>query len=306
VITEINEVCDTGENFGAFGDIAITQDGLIYGSSTLQGFWSIDLLNDCQYDRINPDLPHMQLAFGSDGLLYGHDAREGYFYWIDPLNGIRSLIGPVDGLKFTDLASGPFEPCPPITETAWADGERFVKRGNWATYFIYFPECECTEQLWQIGKSNGVVNPIEGSLEYPATGVWYETFNYVVGTDVDPINSPSIPGYIGSCNVCDIASERPCTDTTERLNIQFELYCTHEEGELALIYDRYGSETDTLYFDFDGDPFATVVATEGGFKQFNLPLPAAAAGTHTISIAYEGGGDANGHYIDYLKLVVQY
>ncbi|GAH09019.1 unnamed protein product, partial [marine sediment metagenome] len=97
---------DTGINFGAFGDIAITQDGLIYGSSNMSParFWSIDLMNGYQYTEISV-MPHMQLAFGSDGLLYGHDAGEGNFYWIDPLNGVRSLIGPVNGLKFTDLAS---------------------------------------------------------------------------------------------------------------------------------------------------------------------------------------------------------
>jgi len=295
-----------GVIFGAFGDIAITPDGLIYGSSNMTParFWSIDLMNSYQYTEIS-EMPHMQLAFGSDGLLYGHDAGEGNFYWIDPLNGVRSPIGAVDGLKFTDLASGPYAPCAPSSETAWAEGIRFVIKGNWATYFDYDPECECTEQLWQIGKSDGAVNPIGGSAEYPATHAYSDEFDYVVGVDADPINAPDIPGYIGSINVCDIVSGRPCTDTTMRLNIQFNLYCSHVAGDLELIYDRYGSETDTLYFDFDGTPFATVVATEGGFQQFTLPLPASAAGTHTISIAYEGGGDDNGHYIDYLKLVVQ-
>ena len=296
---------NTGINFGAFGDIAITQDGLIYGSSNMNParFWSIDLMNGYLYTEISV-MPHMQLAFGSDGLLYGFDANDGNFYWIDPLNGVRSLIGAVNGLKFTDLASGPYAPCAPSSETAWAEGTRFVEKGNWATYFNYEPECECTEQFWQIGKSDGAVNPIDGSAEYPADELWYETFDYTVGSDADAINAPSMPGVIGPDNVCAFVTDgRPCTDTTEELNIIFELYCDHEEGELALIYDRYGSETDMLYFDFDGEPFATVVATEGGFKHFNLPLPAAAAGTHTITIAYGGGGDANGHYIDYLKLV---
>jgi len=202
------------------------------------------------------------------------------------------------------------------SETAWGAVEqgkkRFVQRGNWATYFEYTVECpECVEDflypdtltLWQIGKPDGAVNPINGAAEYPAEGKYYPEFNYTIGTDFDPIDDPSIPGYIGSVNVCDIDPHRPCTDTTMRLNIQFELNCAHEEGDLILFYDRYGSETDTLYFDFDGIPFATVSATEGGFKKFELPLPACEAGTHTISIAYEGGGDANGHYIDYLKLV---
>ena len=188
-------------------------------------------------------------------------------------------------------------------ETAWGFGDRFVDQGNWATFFTYVSECECVEQFWQIGTPDGAVDPKDGSAEYPANRQYYNEFTYIVGVDSDPIGAPSMPGYIGSKNVCDI-NERPlCTDTTKELNIEFELYCSHEEGKLVLIYDRYGSETDTLYFDFDGTPFATVVATEGGFKQFNLPLPIAAAGIHTITIAYEGGGDANGHYIDYLKLV---
>jgi len=187
-------------------------------------------------------------------------------------------------------------------ETAWAGEDPFDGK-NWATYFIYIPECECVEQFWQIGTPDGPVNPIIGAAEYPATRAYSEEYLYIVGDDLDPIGAPSIPGYIGSTNVCSIDPNRPCTDTTMSLNIQFDLYCSHVEGELVLIYDRYGSETDTLYFDFDGTPFATVVATEGGFKQFNLPLPAAAAGTHTITIAYEGLGHANGHYIDYLKLV---
>jgi len=200
------------------------------------------------------------------------------------------------------------EVCTTYDETAWgavSEGNEPFPGNNWATYFNYVPECKCTEQLWQIGTPHGDVGPIDGSAEYPANREYTDEFTYYVGSDADPIGAPLIPGYIGSINVCDIpdVSNRPCTDTTMELNIVFELYCNHAEGELILIYDRYGSETDTLYFDFDGDPFATVFATEGGFKQFSLPLPAAAAETHTITIAYEGGGNANGHYIDYLKLV---
>lgn len=154
--------------------------------------------------------------------------------------------------------------------------------------------------LWQIGKADGAVDPIVGAGEYPATRAYSDTFEYTVGDDMDPINAPSIPGYIGSVNVCDIASGRPCTDTTAQLNIHFTLNCYYRSEELKLIYDRYGSEADDILL--DGNYIGTVSGTEGGFSQFVIPLEALSAGDHTITIEYGGQGSANGHYIDYLKL----
>ena len=300
------------------GDIAV-KDGVVYGwglCSHGYEFFTYDLATPGTFATvIKTDYKaSLQLAFGLDGELYGHrSGGSGEFFVIDTATG--EVIVPATcntgGILFTDCSSGDI--CEPITETAWAANEEIEPEdeegtmqfdgANWATYFNYTVECpDCVEQLWQIGTPDGEVNPKIGADEYPANRQYYDEFTYIVGVDGDPIGAPSMPGYIGLKNVCDV-NERPlCTDTTKELNIEFELYCSHEEGELVLIYDRYGSETDTLYFDFDGTPFATVVATEGGFKQFNLPLPAAAAGTHTITIAYESGGDANGHYIDYLKL----
>jgi hypothetical protein len=154
--------------------------------------------------------------------------------------------------------------------------------------------------LWQIGTPNGAVNPINGSMEYPATGAWTETFDYYVGTDSNPINSPSMPGYIGPDNVCAFAGGRPCTDTTAELNIYFTLNCYYDEDELTLVYNRYGSEADNLLL--DSEDIGSVSATEGGFSHFEIPLKALAAGDHTITIQYAGGGSGNGHYIDYLEL----
>jgi len=298
---------DTGVNFGAFGDIAITQDGMIYGSSNMSPaakFWSIDLMNGYQYTEIS-EMAHMQLAFGSDGLLYGHDASDGNFYWIDPLNGTRSLIGSINGLKFTDLASGPYSPCAPSNETAWGDGTTFVDKGNWAMYFNYVPECQCTEQLWQIGTPDGDVDPQVGSEEFPANRVYVDSYLYVIGDDEDSINAPSIPGYIGPENVCDVDDRPLCTDTTAELNIHFELYCGHSEGELLLKYDRYGSESDNVWFyvGIDGELLETISATESGWRQFSWSLPELEPGPHTITIEYAGGGSGNGHYIDYIALV---
>jgi hypothetical protein len=154
--------------------------------------------------------------------------------------------------------------------------------------------------LWQIGAPHGSVNPINGSAEYPANRHYYPSFNYSIGDDVDPINAPSIPGYIGPANVCDFAGNRPCTDTTAELNIQFDLACYYGDGELMLHYDRYGSEADKLYL--DGYNFATVSATEGGWKQFTFDLGPIAPGPHVLTIEYAGGGSGNGHYIDYIEI----
>jgi hypothetical protein len=126
-----------GKSFN-FGDVVINQNGLMYGSSTVNGvakFWSIDLMNSYLYTEISL-MSHMQLAFGSDGELYGHDAGNANFYTIDYIAGTRTLVGSIGGLKFTDLASGPYEPCSPEYETAWSEGTEFP--GNsWAMYFTY-------------------------------------------------------------------------------------------------------------------------------------------------------------------------
>lgn len=156
---------------------------------------------------------------------------------------------------------------------------------------------EDSTTVWQIGHKDGAVNPIQGASEFPATGAYWEEFDYYVGIDADPINAPSMPGYIGNVNVSFFDPNRPPTDTTARLNIHFTLDYT---GELTLIYGRYGSETDKLYL--NGGFFATFVATEGGFQLFTVPLGTIQAGSHTITIEYADMGHANGHYIDYLRL----
>jgi hypothetical protein len=156
--------------------------------------------------------------------------------------------------------------------------------------------------LWQIGRSDGPVIPEDGALEYPATRAWTATFDYYVGVDPDPVDSPSMPGYIGPANVCDINPNRPCTDAAAELNIHFTLDCHYNEGELVFTYDRYGSESDNLYLDcvFLGTVDGTV---DGGFQHFEFDLGSLSPGDHTITFQYAGGGDDNGHYIDYLKLI---
>jgi hypothetical protein len=161
--------------------------------------------------------------------------------------------------------------------------------------------------VWQIGVKNGIVDPMIGASEYPASLSEYPddwnfalTFNYDVDLDLNAINNPSMPGYLGAQNVGNIALDgRPATDTTALLFIDFNL--ADPISDPTLVYGRYGSECDRLYL--DGDLFQIIPAgTEGGFREYSFDLGYLSAGGHVIAIDYDGGGSENGHYIDYLQL----
>ena len=132
----------TTKSFG-FGDMVITTNGILFGSPGGE-FFKIDL-NTNTYTTISTSAgaEGKQLAFGSDGVLYGHSAGTGEFFIIDPTNGTTTSIGSVTGSatgQFTDLASGPL---PRVRETAWGycepNGGDFPGK-NWATYFTYHVE----------------------------------------------------------------------------------------------------------------------------------------------------------------------
>ncbi|MDD2216003.1 MAG: fibro-slime domain-containing protein [Eubacteriales bacterium] len=134
------------------GDIAISADGVIYGfgkNNLLGGGYEFFRVNrdgtGFNLIRKGYDLS-LQLAFGGDGVLYGHDAKYGRFFVVDTVDGSIAQIS--DGANnYTDTASGivsyNFENEPALEcydETAWAaqdnPGEnRFIPApGNWATY----------------------------------------------------------------------------------------------------------------------------------------------------------------------------
>jgi hypothetical protein len=86
------------------------------------------------------------------------------------------------------------EPISWWTETAWADGERFTPKGNWATYFTYDIITELTISSEDLAGpynkdedgefSVKTVNP-ECGFEYP-----HVIFNYIVeGISVSEINA---------------------------------------------------------------------------------------------------------------------
>jgi hypothetical protein len=124
------------------GDIAI-KGGVVYGwglcdTHKQYEFFTYDL-NAHTFTIITVSYPSsLQLAFGSNGILYGHkSAGNGEFYVVDTTNGNVSVVTPMPnpGNLYTDLASGML--CGKLVcETAWAEGQPFPGK-DWATYFTY-------------------------------------------------------------------------------------------------------------------------------------------------------------------------
>jgi hypothetical protein len=99
------------ENRLYFGDIAI-KDGIVYGSAMVNNerdkvkFFKLTL-GTCAYEEWQAvEESMLQLAWGADGVLYGHETETGLFYVVNPNDGSRSA-GPTyspAGLKLTDIA----------------------------------------------------------------------------------------------------------------------------------------------------------------------------------------------------------
>lgn len=137
------------------GDIAI-KDGILYGwgrcaTHGKYEFFTYNLttgdftLNETAYQAFS-----MQLAFGTNGVLYGHESKApGNFYEIDITNGnLSAPLGIDPGTLYTDCSSGMI--CEPEEETAWGGEEDFDGK-NWAVYFEYTIPC-CDE--WIVYGSN--------------------------------------------------------------------------------------------------------------------------------------------------------
>jgi hypothetical protein len=140
-----------------FGDIASDPDnpGTIFGTARIDNgstgtvhFFEIDVdgVDDCTVNGGTFSVPttysfQIQLAFGAGGTLYGQQAisepsadNPGQWYIVDSTTGEITSTLAITERSFTDLAGGlPFEPVE-FDETAWADGDRFTNRGNWATF----------------------------------------------------------------------------------------------------------------------------------------------------------------------------
>jgi hypothetical protein len=139
-IAKIDDIANDAHGWTFNGDIAI-KDGVVYGwglcSSNGYEFFTYDLVTGVFNVNTVSYTSSLQIAFGSDGTLYGHrSGGVGEFYVVNTTNGGVSIVTPTPSLVhwYTDCASGMI--CEPVTETAWGFGLGFPGK-NWATYFIY-------------------------------------------------------------------------------------------------------------------------------------------------------------------------
>ena len=171
------------------GDLAVNfSETILYGhSNTSRGdaFFSIDLNDDFKYTEIKqPAGKNLQIAFGSDGILYGVTTGTKNWYSIDLEDGTRTLIRDAEN-SYTDLANG-FE-FKTEKETAWAATEagknRFTERGNWATYFEYTVMEEKPETC-SIEKYTLDIDSVNGNRGFTHEFVLYYNLDldYIYGT----------------------------------------------------------------------------------------------------------------------------
>jgi hypothetical protein len=135
-ITKLADIANNAHAWTFDGDIAV-KDDIVYGwGHCTHGyeFFTYDLNTYAFNVLVTTYQYSLQLAFGSNGELYGHrSGGNGSFYEIDTTNGEVTYIS-APWVQFTDCASGMI--CEPYDETAWGNGENFP--GNqWAMYFFY-------------------------------------------------------------------------------------------------------------------------------------------------------------------------
>jgi len=122
-----------------FGDIAVASDGTIYGAATAgltEVFFKVGTDGSGYTEIAAGDLGDwpIQLAFGSDGTLYGNYHATGKYFVVNLATGGTTEIA--TGSGYADLASGS---APTQFETAWGDGIEFPGR-SWAMYVEYSSE----------------------------------------------------------------------------------------------------------------------------------------------------------------------
>lgn len=93
-----------GKNWG-FGDIELDYvNGVIFGSATGNNFFKYDLSTGLYTPVASWD--HMQLAYGSNGKLYGHKTSNGKWYEIDVNAPSITGLDIPQNIKYNDLATG--------------------------------------------------------------------------------------------------------------------------------------------------------------------------------------------------------
>lgn len=98
-----------------FGDVIFDiKDGILYGSTSTSGFnafftYKIGIPGSFKVFATEGDAINLQLAFGSDGVLYGHKTSNKGWYIVTPGEDsvqTEKINTPMPNIKFTDLASG--------------------------------------------------------------------------------------------------------------------------------------------------------------------------------------------------------
>jgi predicted ribosomally synthesized peptide with SipW-like signal peptide len=100
-----------------FGDVVIAYaDGIIYGSST-SFYFTYDIVTNT-FKRVGTDGRDLQLAWGHDGVLYGHNTGSLNWYTVEPSSGALATI--FTGVRaYNDLAPGSTSYWNP-GDSAWA------------------------------------------------------------------------------------------------------------------------------------------------------------------------------------------
>ena len=167
--------------------------------------------------------------------------------------------------------------------------------------------CEPTgcriSKIWQLGTFDfsgpaGTKDAARaGATEYPANDTYTPTFDYtVVGEGSD---SPALPAYLFTGPMSSVDATRRLTDATSELNLNFDL--TEPLFDATVHWSRYGTEKNTLII--DNAELLTTNGSEGVNSVHEVALPPLAAGSHTLTIRYDGGGKINGNYLDAIRIV---
>lgn len=239
-------------NVLAFGDIDIRDEAgidVIYGSATelpsgTVVFFSMNL-DGTAYTVIKTGALFgaggTQISFGSDGVLYGVNARSPFsLFSIDTTNGNTTPIATLP-VALADLASGPAIPDDIIeTETAWANGTPFVT-SNWAMYFHYtVKEALTLVDTIQVGSLGAAISSnisLENGVEYQlkASGTY--------------VYAPSWPDPEGTADA--------------------KFNCRPTVGWVILDGLAY-PKTNWLQVMFENDPAGSIIGWDGDFNEAHI------------------------------------
>ncbi|MCI0503634.1 hypothetical protein L0Y65_02875 [Candidatus Micrarchaeota archaeon] len=178
-VQKMGDISGNAYGYTFDGDIAISPDGVVYGWGKTGSAYHFFRVNrdgtGFQLIRTNATFS-LQIAFGSDGKLYGHDARVGLggrFYLVDTNTGGLTMVpsAPSPPNEYTDIASGQI--CVPVVTTETAFGGDTPGPGpRWWFYANYTVQC-CQTQCLQYQTETA----FGGNNSGPGAPPWWFFFN---------------------------------------------------------------------------------------------------------------------------------